>query len=182
MNKLIILYLVLSILFFQKANAGNWKFNEKESFVIFIAKNLGMSVSGKISGMKVSGNYNSENVFASNFIGSIDIATIDTKISMRDNHLKSSDYFDIKKYPKITFKSQEIKESGSVLKVIGDVTIKGVTKEIEIPFVIQKNGNKHTFVGDVTIQRKDFELGSNTTLIMADVIKVRIFAVFEDVQ
>lgn len=165
----------------QSAVGQDWKFNEKESFIVFIAKNLGMKVSGKISGMKVAGKYNGENIFASSFVGSIDVSTIDTQITLRDNHLKSNDYFDVKKYPTITFKSREITEKGSTLTVIGDVTIKGVTKEIDVIFVVQKNGNKHTMVGNVTIQRKDFDLGSNTTLIMADTIQVRIIAVFEQV-
>jgi polyisoprenoid-binding protein YceI len=163
----------------QDALAQSWQLNEKESFIVFIAKNLGMSVSGKISGMKATGDYNDENLFVSNFIGSIDVSTIDTQIAMRNNHLKSDDYFDVNKYPTITFKLKEIVKEGSALKAIGHITIKGVTKEIGITFSVKKEKDKHTIVGDVIIQRHDFHLGSSTTLIMADVIKVRIIAVFD---
>jgi len=181
-SKLIVCVFIATTVIFQNAHAQNWKLNEKESFIIFIAKNLGMNVSGKISGMKVTGDYNDENLFLSNFTGSIDVSTIDTQITMRNNHLKSDEYFDVNKYPKITFKSKEIVKDGSALKAIGYLTIKGVTKEVGITFSVQKdNDKKHTLIGNVTIQRKDFDLGSNTTLIMADVIKVRIIAVFEQV-
>lgn len=177
-NKKIVIVAIV-MLTTQSVFGQDWKFNEKESFVVFIAKNLGLKVSGKISGMTVAGKYVSENIFASSFVGSIDVSTIDTDIVMRDNHLKSNDYFDVKTYPTIIFKPKEISESGSSLKATGTLTIKGVTKETEIFFTVKKNGLKHTLEGNVTIQRKDFDLGSNTTLVLADTIQVRIFAVFE---
>ncbi len=165
----------------QSALAQGWKLNEKESYIVFIAKNLGLKVSGKISGMKLTGKYDDQNIFASSFIGSIDVTTIDTQITLRDNHLKSKDYFDVVKYPTITFQSGEITEAGSTLKVAGVLTIKGVAKEIEMIFSVQKNGSKHTLIGNVIIQRKEFHLGSNSELAMADTIQVRIIAVFEQV-
>ncbi|MFN3841538.1 MAG: YceI family protein, partial [Cyclobacteriaceae bacterium] len=128
----------------QHGAAQSWSFNEKESYVVFIAKNLGMKVSGKISGMKIASNYDGKNIKTTTFSGSIDVSTIDTQIQMRDNHLKSSDYFDVQKYPIIEFKSKEVVEEGAALKVIGNVIIKGITKEIEVVFTIQKNGGKHT--------------------------------------
>ena len=179
--RLAVFVFITTTAIFQNAHGQSWKLNEKESFIVFIAKNLGMSVSGKISGMKVTGDYNDENLFVSNFTGSIDVPTIDTQITMRDKHLKSDDYFDVNKYPKITFKSKEIVKDGSALKAVGYLTIKGVTKEVGITFSVQKEQKKHTIVGNVTIQRKDFDLGSNSTVMMADVIKVRIIAVFEQV-
>lgn len=182
MRKRIAVVIMIVTVVVQSAVGQDWKLNEKESSVIFIAKNLGMKVSGKMAGMKVTGNYDDENIFASRFVGTIDVSTIDTQITMRDNHLKSNDYFDVNKYPIITFKSKEIAEAGSSLKAVGDLTIKGVTKEVAIIFTVQKTGDKkHTLVGNVTIQRKDFDLGGNATVIMADTIQVRIIAVFEQV-
>lgn len=180
-KRIIVVGVIVGTLIFQDGFSQNWKLNESESFIAFIAKNLGMNVSGKISGMKVTGRYNDKDIFASNFIGSIDVSTIDTKIELRNNHLKSDDYFDVEKYPTITFKSKKIVEAGSTLKVIGDITIKGVTKEIGITFAVERKEKKHTLVGNVIIQRKDFDLGSRTTMIMADTILVRIFAVFEQI-
>jgi polyisoprenoid-binding protein YceI len=178
MRKLVAVAILSGAVTVQCACAQEWNLSGEESFIIFIAKNLGMKVSGKMAGMQVVGSYNAENIFASRFVGSVDVSTIDTQISMRDNHLKSSDYFDVAKYPTITFNSRSIAEAGSALKVVGELTIKGVSKTVEITFTIQKEENKHTLIGNVTIQRKDFDLGSNTTLMMADTIQVRIVAVF----
>jgi len=162
----------------QSINVKQWKLNSNESFIIFIAKNLAMDVSGKITGMKIRADYNPTNIFSSSFEGSVDVATIDTKITFRDNHLRSADYFDAEKYPKISFKSKSISQEGSILAVVGDLTIKDVTKEVKILFTVERNSAYHKFIGDITIKRKDFQLGSNSTVIMADVIKIRIFATF----
>lgn len=161
---------------------GNWRINEKESFIIFVAKNLGLSVSGKISGMQVTGSYQEANVLQSSLTGSIDVATLATGIDLRDNHLKSSDYFDIKKYPKIIFKTKSITSEGGVLVATGELTIKGVTKEEAIRFTVERKEGARTFTGDITILRKNYELGSDNTIIMADTIRVRIFVVFEPVE
>lgn len=178
-NKLLIFFLVIGNLAVHHAQGQEWKFNEKESSVMFVARNLGMKVYGKMTGMKVAGKYNDKNILASAFSGSVDVSTIDTDIAMRDKHLKSSDYFDVDKFPVIVFKSKNILENGASLKMVGDITIKGVTKEVDIVFTIQKTANKHTLVGNVTIQRKDFHLGSSATIVMADTIQVRIIAVFD---
>lgn len=178
--KTLLVGIIVGIASVQNVSSQEWKLNEKESSVVFIAKNLGMKVMGKITGMKVIGKYNAKNIFTSSFTGSIDVSTIDTKIALRDNHLKSKDYFEVEKYPTITFTLSKITDAGSALKAIGDISIKGVTKEIEILFTVRKNGNQHTFLGNVTIQRKDFHLGGNTTLILADTIQVRIVSVFEE--
>ena len=177
---LITVTLILSAysLIAQTSNVAQWKLNSNESSVSFIAKNLSLKVSGKITGMKVQTDYNPTNILSASFEGSVDVATIDTNISLRDNHLRSPDYFDAKKYPKISFKSKSVSEEGSVLAVVGDLTIKGVTKEVKILFTVKRDVVYHKFIGDITIQRKDFHLGSNSTLIMADVVKIRIFAAF----
>jgi polyisoprenoid-binding protein YceI len=170
-------FILVSLLSFKPANS-KWKLKKDESFIVFNAKNLGLNVSGKMEGMKVTADYNETDIFKSSFEGSVETATIDTKNGLRNNHLKSDDYFDVKKYPTINFKSKKIFEGGAVLAVIGDLTIIGVTKEVKINFVVKKKPESHTFIGDITIQRKDFALGMKSTLIMADEIKVRIFATF----
>jgi polyisoprenoid-binding protein YceI len=66
----------------------------------------------------------------------IQVDSIDTGVSGRDNHLKSADFFEVKKYPFITFKSKSFKKiSGEKYKLTGDLTIKNITKEIEFDVV-----------------------------------------------
>jgi polyisoprenoid-binding protein YceI len=175
----LIFHFVFAVAFAQ--TPGNWKFNQKESHVIFIAKNLGLNVSGKITGMQVTGHYDEANVLESKLIGTLDVSTINTGIDMRDNHLRSDDYFDVKKYSTITFRTKSIITEGSALVAIGDLTIKGVTKEERIKFTVERKEALRVFTGDIIIQRRDYELGGNTALVMADTIRVRVFVVFEPV-
>lgn len=177
----ILTLIVLSQTFCLAQALGNWKINEKDSYIIFVAKNLGLSVNGKITGMKVSGHYDEASVLQSKLTGTLEVATINTGIELRDNHLRSNDYFDVKKYPNITFKTKSIITEGSSLVAIGDLTIKGVTKEERIKFTIERKETQRVFMGDITIQRRDFELGGNSALVMADTIRVRVFVVFEPV-
>src|SRR5689334_22110485 len=63
---------------------------------------------------------------------SIDVATVDTNVAQRDEHLKSPDFFDAAHHPKMTFVSKEIRPQGERLLVIGDLTIRGVTRPLTL--------------------------------------------------
>ncbi|RKJ52662.1 polyisoprenoid-binding protein, partial [Butyricicoccus sp. 1XD8-22] len=60
----------------------------------------------------------------------LDVASINTRNTDRDNHLKGADFFDVEKYPSITFKSTSIEKDGDDYKLTGDLTIKDVTKPV----------------------------------------------------
>ncbi len=66
----------------------------------------------------------------------IDAASVDTNDDTRDEHLRGADFFDVAKTPSITFKSTKVVKSGNAYKATGDLTIKGVTKSVEIPFTM----------------------------------------------
>jgi polyisoprenoid-binding protein YceI len=88
---------------------------------------------------------------------------------MRDNDLRSPNWFDVAKYPTITFKSKSVQEAGSgKLKVTGDLTIHGVTKEVVLDVdgpsapVTDPKGNSHIGASaTTTIKRTDFSVGTN---------------------
>jgi polyisoprenoid-binding protein YceI len=100
---------------------------------------------------------------------SIDVASIDTGNEKRDAHLKSADFFDAGKFPKITFKSKKIEPAGAgKAKVTGDLTLHGVTKEVvldvEGPTAVIKDPFGNTKAGahaQVRINRKDFGIAWN---------------------
>lgn len=101
----------------------------------------------------------------------IEAASINTREAQRDAHLKSADFFDVEKYPQILFKSVKVEKSGDDLKVVGDLTIHGVTKqvtlEMERPSDELKDpwGNtKMAVSGTTKIKRKDFGLTWNAAL------------------
>lgn len=98
---------------------------------------------------------------------SIDTASINTGIANRDTHLKSSDFFDAQKFPKITFTSSKVWNEGGKLMVAGTLDMHGVKKELTIPFEAAsgKNGagnDSWSYQGTVTINRKDFGVGNDS--------------------
>jgi len=101
----------------------------------------------------------------------ITVASVDTRNADRDGHLQSADFFDVANFPKITFASTSVKESGSEkLSVEGNLTIKDVTKPITIEFEYSGTatdpfGNaRFGFEGAAEINRKDFGLTWNAAL------------------
>ena len=64
--------------------------------------------------------------------GSVDVASLDTRIAARDEHLRSPDFFDVEQHPRMTFTSTSIEVDGDDVRVRGDLTIRGVTKPIEL--------------------------------------------------
>ena len=106
----------------------------------------------------------------------IDATTINTRVDKRDAHLKSPDFFDVEKFPTITFKSMKItKGEGNNLKVDGDLTMHGVTK----PVVLKVEYTPETLAGGKTLRgvtattkvnRKDFGLNWNKTIEAGGVV------------
>lgn len=101
----------------------------------------------------------------------IETNSINTREPQRDTHLRSPDFFDVEKYPTITFKSTRVEGSGGELKVIGDLTIHGVTQQVTLdvdgPSDEMKDpwGNiKIGASGSTKIKRKDFGLTWNAAL------------------
>jgi polyisoprenoid-binding protein YceI len=68
----------------------------------------------------------------------IQVQSIDTGVKQRDDHLRTPDFFDAKTHPTITFKSKRIEKEGNQLVMIGDFTMRGVTKELRLPLTLSK--------------------------------------------
>ena len=101
----------------------------------------------------------------------IEAASIDTRNAQRDEHLRSNDFLAMQEYPKITFASTGVRQAGeTTFEVTGDLTIKGVTNEITIPFEFEGAakdpfGNERVgFEGSVTINRRDYGVTWNAAL------------------
>lgn len=114
----------------------------------------------------------------------IDATSIDTDNENRDGHLKSADFFDVEKYPTITFKSSKIEKAGEDLyNVTGDFTMRGVTKSIVVPVKVlgftDGPGGMAGFESTFTINRKDYGVEWNKTLdaggfLLGDEVDVNI--------
>jgi polyisoprenoid-binding protein YceI len=85
---------------------------------------------------------------------------------MRDNHLRSDDFFDVKNYPQIRFVSEKVtgtKKNGTLF-VSGKLTMKGITKEISFPFTAQPITDGFLFNGEFKLNRRDFKVGGGSTV------------------
>ena len=101
----------------------------------------------------------------------IDAKSVDTRNAQRDEHLRGNDFLAMQEYPKITFVSTGVRQAGeTTFEVTGDLTIKGVTNAITIPFEFEGAatdpfGNQRVgFEGAVTINRKDYGVSWNAAL------------------
>jgi polyisoprenoid-binding protein YceI len=101
----------------------------------------------------------------------IDAASIDTRNTQRDEHLRTNDFLALEQYPQITFVSTDIRQADeTTFEVSGNLTIKDVTNRITVPFQFEgasqdPYGNQRIgFEGSVTISRKDYGITWNTAL------------------
>jgi len=119
---------------------------------------------------------------------SIDVASIDTRQPQRDEHLRSADFFDAAKFPNITFKGRRVNgDVGGAFKLIGDLTIRGVTREVVLDVESQGEradpwgGYRAGFSATGRVDRRDFGLTWNQLLeaggfAVGDEIKITIDA------
>jgi polyisoprenoid-binding protein YceI len=139
---------------------------------------------GNISGTVV---YDPSDVTKSSVDATIDVSTVDTGVGARDNHLKSTDFFDVAKFPTMTFKSTSVNSDGGGFDLLGNLTLHGVTKpvtlKVDAPSKEQAGMRPGTFArgfeGTTTINRKDFGLVWNGTLksgdsVIGDDVKIDI--------
>ncbi len=166
--KRIFLQLLLAAFFMPMAFAqGGQKVTS--SAITFKIKNMGINTEGKFGGLKATIIFDKDNLDKSSIEASVDTKTLDSDNSLRDNHLKKEEYFDVEKYPEITMKSVLLNhQKGENYSGIFDVTIKGKTKRIKIPFTYIENGNNNSFKGNFTISRSDFDIGGKSMILAND--------------
>lgn len=163
-----------------------WEADAAHSEVSFRIRHLVSQVRGAFREYSVRVETNEANPAASKVSFTIQVASIDTGIADRDKHLRSADFFDVEKYPTITFVSSKITPRGNNLfDVTGTLTMRGVSKEITLPvqfagIVKDPWGNtKAGFETSTTINRKDYGIVWNRALdtggfVLGDEVAVNI--------
>src|SRR5687767_10769205 len=112
---------------------------DSASEITFKIKNLGFNTTGSFSGLAGTITFVPDNPDGCSFDVYIDAKTVNTGVEMRDDHLRSDDYFDVKNYPQIRFVSAKVSSTNKngTLFVSGKLTMKGITKDISFPFTAQ---------------------------------------------
>ncbi len=164
---------VLALAGFSWAQAASWQIDSKHSAAHFSVRHLLVSnVRGSFSNVTGTLVIDDSDITKSSVEATIDASTINTQEPDRDKHLKTADFLDVASHPTITFKSKKVEKAGkNGLRVIGDLTIRGVTKrvvlEVEGPTAAIKDpwGNlKRGATATVKINRFDYGVAWNSKL------------------
>ncbi|RMG13711.1 MAG: polyisoprenoid-binding protein [Deltaproteobacteria bacterium] len=168
-----------------RAEVEEWKIEPNHSAAHFAVKHLLIStVRGSFSHVTGTVWLDTEDITKSRVEAEIDATTIDTGNEKRDRHLKSGDFFNVKKCPKILFKSKKVEKDGDELKVVGDLTMNCVTKEVTLNVesisqtVVNPVGVPTRAIEATTkLNRQDFGISWNKSLdgggvVVGDEVKV----------
>jgi polyisoprenoid-binding protein YceI len=171
---LVFLYALTMLVGSAVAQVQTWNIDPNHTAAQFSVRHMGIStVRGAFT--KVSGTvqYDASNPSKTSVDATVEAASIDTRVSMRDDDLRSANYFDVAKYPTITFKSKSVEAAGAgKLKITGDLTIHGTTKQVVLDVdgpsaaANDPRGNAHVGASaSTTIKRSDFGVGSANPMI-----------------
>ena len=145
--------------------AKTWQIDPNHSAAQFSVRHLGIStVRGAFTKVSGTASYDPADPGKTTLEATIEASSIDTRVQRRDNDLRSPNFFDVAKYPTLTFKSRKVETAGAgKLKITGDLTIHGVTKEVVLDVdgpsapMQDPKGDAHMGASASTkINRKDF--------------------------
>jgi polyisoprenoid-binding protein YceI len=153
----------------------SWKSDPLHSKLTFSVTHMSISdVAGLFKTFEVKVSTNQADFSDAVFEFSSDVASVNTEVEMRDNHLRSADFFDVQKYPSMQFKSTSIKKEGNnKYKLTGDLTLHGITKPVTMNLwyrgTIENPQDKSTTAGfQLTgiVLRSDFGIGTKFPEVM----------------
>jgi polyisoprenoid-binding protein YceI len=148
---------------------GTYTLDPSHSRVGFVARHAMVTkVRGSFNEFDGTATIDGDNPSNSSVQVTIQVASIDTRNQQRDEHLRTNDFLDVEKYPRITFTSTSVAHDGdNDFEVTGDLTIRGVTKSVTLPLEFQGSatdpfGNARIgFEGSLVINRKDWGVNWN---------------------
>ena len=149
----------------------NYTIDASHSAVGFAVRHMVVAKTrGRFTKFSGSFAFDAENPAASHVAVTIDVASIDTHDAQRDGHLRSPDFFDAENHKEITFKSKRVEGKGADLKVIGDLTIRGVMHEVTLDVEYAGGGKdpwgneRAGFSTQAIVNRKEFGMVWNAAL------------------
>ena len=172
--------------------APEWAVDANHTEINFSVKHFFTPVTGAFADYEIDLDFDAENPTSNSVRVTIEVASIQTGNERRDNHLKSGDFFQADEFPTITFWSTEVRQvAADQLLAVGDLTIKGVTKQVELPIRIL--GSKDipeemsemlggvaqvaSFEAETTLDRRDYGVGVGSwaaTVVVGKDVDIRI--------
>lgn len=152
-----------------------WTIDPMHSVAEFSARHMMITtVKGRIADVRGTVTIDEANPASSSAEVELDAATIDTRSEQRDEHLRSADFLDVATFPLITFRSQRVEgaslRDGAAFRVVGELTIRGVTREVVLDAIYEGKGKdpwggtRVSFSATTKIDRRDFGLTWNAAL------------------
>ncbi len=147
------------------AQTSQWQLDPAHSSAQFAVRHMGISnVRGTFTKLSGTARYDPADSKNDSVEVTIEAASVDSRVEMRDNDLRSDHFFDVQKYPTITFRSTKVESAGAdKLKITGDLTIRGITKPVTLdvdgPSKPVKDGQGRLHMGvsaTATVNRTDF--------------------------
>ena len=152
LSKTLLVSFVACIIALPAYAADIYKIDPAHTSITFSVRHLGINnVKGRFKDFAGTVALDGKGIKEAN--GTIQVASIDTEVQQRDDHLRSPDFFDVAKHPTITFQTKRVEQSGDQSVLIADFTMRGVTKEIRLPVRI---------TGPVKDQTGAVRIGLNT--------------------
>jgi polyisoprenoid-binding protein YceI len=149
---------------------GTWQIDPIHSSVEFSVRHMMVSkVKGRFT--RFQGTITvAEDPLQSSVEASVEMASVDTHDENRDNHLRSPDFFDVERYPTMTFRSTQVRPAGEGYVVMGNLTLHGVTRQVELDLELNGTGPdaygglRTGFTATTELNRKDFGLTWNAAI------------------
>ena len=169
------LFVIVALLTSLSAAAATdtWKIDSAHSAAQFSVKHLGIStVRGAFTKMSGTVQYVPGDLKSASVDATIDAASVDTRVEFRDRDLRGPKFFDVEKFPTLTFRSKRIETVGAKIRLIGELTMHGVTREVALdvdgPSSPTKSGDGKERIGvsaTTTINRSDFGVSGASTIV-----------------
>jgi len=153
------------------SQSTNWKVDTNKATIKFITSGPFGEVDGSLAGLKATIIFDPKSPEKSSMNVTINPATIETGVSLRNTHLREKDeFFNRTKYPVISFKSKQIRKTATGSYVVsGDLMIKTVVKQIDIPFTFDKTSTGGIFKGSFTMDAMDYQLGKSSKNVTVNI-------------
>ena len=168
-------------------SAASYQIDGAHSTAGFTVRHMMVTnVSGAFTKLSGSVDYDADNLAQSRIEVTIEAASVNTRNEGRDKHLRTADFFDVENHPTITFRSKRVEKAGEGrLRVVGDLTLRGVTKEVVLdvegptPEIQQQSTFRMGASATTRINRKDFGVNYHRTLdnggvVVSDDVRITI--------
>lgn len=164
-------------LFYSQSFAETLTITPEHAHIRFDVRNLGVhTVHGQFTDFSGRIDYDPKSIGRSKVFVTIKMVSVDTGSRKRDEHLRNTDFFDVARFPNMTFQSNSIEADGAHYKMLGQLTIKEATKPVTVVFNLDPSSTPGHIIahGDATINRHDFGIDYGNNFSIGKTIEIHL--------